>query len=89
MGGEQPRPRCNLLLHAASRRCSGCTYLAGYPANPASGIGTGRTTAESLGWLVSIFVDDQDKALRFDTDVIGFVKKHDVPAGGARWFTVV
>ena len=39
--------------------------------------------------LVSIFVDDQDKALKFYTDVIGFVKKHDVPAGGARWITVV
>jgi len=39
--------------------------------------------------LVSVFVDDQDKALRFYTDVVGFVKKHDMPAGGARWITVV
>jgi catechol 2,3-dioxygenase-like lactoylglutathione lyase family enzyme len=39
--------------------------------------------------LVSIFVDDQDKALRFYTDVLGFVKKSDFPAGGARWITVV
>jgi catechol 2,3-dioxygenase-like lactoylglutathione lyase family enzyme len=39
--------------------------------------------------LVSIFVDDQDKALKFYTDVVGFVKKHDMPAGGARWITVV
>jgi catechol 2,3-dioxygenase-like lactoylglutathione lyase family enzyme len=39
--------------------------------------------------LVSIFVDDQDKALKFYTDVIGFEKKHDMPAGGARWITVV
>lgn len=39
--------------------------------------------------LVSIFVDDQDEALRFYTGVLGFVKKHDMPAGGARWITVV
>jgi predicted enzyme related to lactoylglutathione lyase len=38
--------------------------------------------------LNSIFVDDQDKALKFYTDVVGFVKKHDVPAGGARWITL-
>jgi catechol 2,3-dioxygenase-like lactoylglutathione lyase family enzyme len=39
--------------------------------------------------LSSIFVDDQDKALRFYTGVLGFKKKHDMPAGGARWITVV
>ncbi|MFJ7996764.1 VOC family protein [Streptomyces sp. NPDC096310] len=39
--------------------------------------------------LTSVFVDDQDKALRFYTDVLGFVKKHDVPMGEARWLTVV
>ncbi len=39
--------------------------------------------------LVSIFVDDQDKALDFYTRTLGFVKKHDFPAGGARWITVV
>ncbi|MFJ9518652.1 VOC family protein [Kitasatospora sp. NPDC101801] len=40
--------------------------------------------------LSSVFVDDQEKALRFYTDVLGFVKKHDVPLGGAdRWLTVV
>jgi catechol 2,3-dioxygenase-like lactoylglutathione lyase family enzyme len=39
--------------------------------------------------LHSIFVDDQQKALRFYTEVLSFVKKHDVPAGGARWITVV
>ncbi|HEX6340151.1 VOC family protein [Umezawaea sp.] len=37
----------------------------------------------------SILVDDQEKALAFYTDVLGFVKKTDVPAGGARWLTVV
>lgn len=39
--------------------------------------------------LNSIFVDDQDKALRFYTEVLGFKKKQDFPVGGARWITVV
>jgi predicted enzyme related to lactoylglutathione lyase len=39
--------------------------------------------------LVSIFVDDQDKALKFYTEVLGFRKKQDMPAGPARWITVV
>ncbi|WP_320780828.1 VOC family protein [Streptomyces sp. CRN 30] len=39
--------------------------------------------------LTSVFVDDQEKALRFYTDVLGFEKKHDVPAGTDRWLTVV
>ncbi|KDN73171.1 VOC family protein [Streptomyces olindensis] len=39
--------------------------------------------------ITSVFVDDQEKALRFYTDVLGFVKKHDVPMGADRWLTVV
>ncbi|MEU9469242.1 VOC family protein [Streptomyces avermitilis] len=39
--------------------------------------------------LTSVFVDDQDKALRFYTDVLGFVKKTEVPLGKDRWLTVV
>ncbi|MFF6778790.1 VOC family protein [Streptomyces sp. NPDC012637] len=39
--------------------------------------------------LTSVFVDDQDKALRFYTDVLGFVKKTEVPLGGHSWLTVV
>jgi catechol 2,3-dioxygenase-like lactoylglutathione lyase family enzyme len=39
--------------------------------------------------LTSIFVDDQAKALAFYTDVLGFVKKEDVPLGEHRWLTVV
>ncbi|MFF3896811.1 VOC family protein [Streptomyces sp. NPDC001812] len=39
--------------------------------------------------LTSAFVDDQEKALRFYTEVLGFVKKHDVPLGEDRWLTVV
>jgi catechol 2,3-dioxygenase-like lactoylglutathione lyase family enzyme len=39
--------------------------------------------------LTSVLVDDQDKALRFYTDVLGFVKKNDIPMGEHRWLTVV
>jgi catechol 2,3-dioxygenase-like lactoylglutathione lyase family enzyme len=39
--------------------------------------------------LSSIFVDDQDKALRFYTEVLGFEKKTEIPLGEARWLTVV
>jgi predicted enzyme related to lactoylglutathione lyase len=39
--------------------------------------------------ITSVYVDDQDKALRFYTDILGFVKKTDVGAGGYRWLTVV
>jgi glyoxylase I family protein len=38
--------------------------------------------------LCSIFVDDQTKALRFYTDVLGFVKAHEIPVGEFRWLTV-
>jgi catechol 2,3-dioxygenase-like lactoylglutathione lyase family enzyme len=39
--------------------------------------------------LNSIFVDDQEKALRFYTDVLGFKKKRDFPVGGGRWIALV
>ena len=39
--------------------------------------------------LASVLVDDREKALRFYTEVLGFVKKHDVPLGEDRWLTVV
>jgi catechol 2,3-dioxygenase-like lactoylglutathione lyase family enzyme len=39
--------------------------------------------------LTSVLVDDQAKALRFYTDVLGFVKKSDIPLGEHRWLTVV
>ncbi len=38
--------------------------------------------------LTSVYVDDQDKALRFYTEVLGFVKKADVKQGPYRWLTV-
>ena len=39
--------------------------------------------------LTSIMVDDQNKALKFYTDVFGFVKKHEIPVGEYKWLTVV
>ena len=39
--------------------------------------------------LTSVFVDDQDEALAFYTEVLGFEKKTEVPMGDARWLTVV
>jgi len=39
--------------------------------------------------LNSIVVDDQDKAVKFYTEKLGFEIKTDIPAGGARWITLV
>lgn len=39
--------------------------------------------------LCSVLVDDQDRALDFYTNVLGFVKKEDMPAGEFKWLTVV
>ena len=36
-----------------------------------------------------VFVSDQDEALKFYTETLGFVKKHDVPVGKFKWLTVV
>lgn len=40
-------------------------------------------------YVMSVFVDDQDKALRFYTEVLGFVKKTEILMGEHRWLTVV
>jgi catechol 2,3-dioxygenase-like lactoylglutathione lyase family enzyme len=39
--------------------------------------------------VTSVTVDDQEKALKFYTEVLGFIKKEDIPMGGPRWLTVV
>ncbi len=49
---------------------------------------TGTRTSMKIK-LSSVYVDDQDKALKFYTEVMGFVKKRDSPMGGPRWLTVV
>ena len=50
---------------------------------------TRRKERQMRIYITSVLVDDQDKALRFYTDVLGFVKKTDVPLGEHRWLTVV
>src|SRR5580698_3406345 len=39
--------------------------------------------------LMSVYVDDQDKALKFYTEILGFAKKLDFPMGKFKWLTVV
>ena len=39
--------------------------------------------------LTSVMVEDQDKALTFYTDILGFKKKHEIPVGEYKWITVV
>lgn len=39
--------------------------------------------------LTSVFVDDQEKAIKFYTEVLGFLKKFDFPVGEYKWLTVV
>jgi catechol 2,3-dioxygenase-like lactoylglutathione lyase family enzyme len=39
--------------------------------------------------LMSLLVDDQDKALQFYTAILGFVKKTEIPMGAHKWLTVV
>jgi len=39
--------------------------------------------------ITSVLVDDQDKALRFYTDILGFQKKTEIPLGEAKWLTVL
>ncbi|MHA2131014.1 MAG: VOC family protein, partial [Promethearchaeota archaeon] len=39
--------------------------------------------------IASIFVDDQDKALKFYTEVLGFVKNSEIQVGKFKWLTVI
>jgi predicted enzyme related to lactoylglutathione lyase len=39
--------------------------------------------------VTSVMVKDQDQALAFYTEKLGFIKKQDIPMGGPRWLTVV
>jgi catechol 2,3-dioxygenase-like lactoylglutathione lyase family enzyme len=40
-------------------------------------------------FMSNVFVDDQEKALKFYTGTLGFEKKNDIPVGAYRWLTVV
>ena len=39
--------------------------------------------------LTSVLVDDQEKALKFYTEVLGFIKRNEIPMGNHKWLTVV
>lgn len=56
--------------------------------SPEAGAGAAAAPAIKIK-LTSVTVDDQEKALKFYTESLGFVKKTDLPAGGGRWLTVV
>jgi predicted enzyme related to lactoylglutathione lyase len=73
-----------IMLAAALVACGGAskTDKTTAPAPAKSG-------AELRIQLTTIYVDDQDKALRFYTEVLGFTKKDDVTNGPYRWLTVV
>lgn len=65
-----------------------------WPQPPASAVAaltvTNTSTAPTMKIrLTHVPVDDQDKALKFYTEIVGFVKKRDFPAGAGRWLTVV
>jgi predicted enzyme related to lactoylglutathione lyase len=47
-----------------------------------------KELSEMKIYLTSVFVDDQDKALTFYTEVLGFIKKSDFPVGQFKWLTV-
>ena len=52
--------------------------------------GADNTTTPAIRLqLTSVMVSDQEHALQFYTEKLGFIKKTDVPAGGGRWLTVV
>ncbi len=69
-----------ITLVAALTACGGKTQTSTAP-KPAA------ARALSIK-LTTVFVDDQQKALHFYTDVLGFVKKDDVSNSGYRWLTV-
>ncbi len=61
------------------------------PSAAAPEASAGKATPQRAGLqikLTSIYVDDQERALRFYTEVLGFAKKTDESNGGYRWLTV-
>jgi len=67
----------------------GAGYVRAQDAPKHSGPGREQPRMSIKIKLTSVFVDDQDKALKFYTEVLGFVKKRDIPVGRAKWLTVV
>ena len=79
-----------LLIVAASLLigCSGTTPAPEPDADVESQAASGEAVGIRIG-LSSVFVQDQDSALRFYTEVVGFVKKTDIPVGEFKFLTVV
>jgi len=80
------------LALAVAGACSGtaqsrATTPATAPSEPAPSPAAPRMAGLQIK-LTTVYVDDQDKALRFYTDVLGFAKKDDVTNGTYRWLTV-
>jgi predicted enzyme related to lactoylglutathione lyase len=71
------------LLAAAILTLAACTKTSAPSTTPVKT----PTTALQIK-LTTIYVDDQEKALRFYTDVLGFVAKNDESNSGYRWLTV-
>lgn len=76
--------RSHLLALSLLAACAGSTP---HPAAPAPEAPAAHPAGLQIK-LTTIYVDDQDKALHYYTDVLGFVKKDDVTAGPYRWLTV-
>src|SRR5262249_46687679 len=85
-GPGRSRPRLFPgMLHAPRPPSGGCVSQF-----RRSLTGAGRATVTAMRiTLTSILVDDQERALRFYTEILGFRKKQDFPAGEYRWITVV
>jgi predicted enzyme related to lactoylglutathione lyase len=71
----------------AATLLAACAKSAPAPATPAATAPKAATSGMKIK-LASVYVDDQNKALHFYTDVLGFVKKTDIENGGYRWLTV-
>ena len=72
-----------IVLAAALMACGGTSKSS---TTPDTKTGTAERTLKIK--LTSVYVDDQEKALRFYTEVLGFAKKADVTNGPYRWLTV-
>lgn len=71
-----------IALAATLLACAATPPAATTPASPPA------PRASLAITLTTVYVDDQDKALRFYTEVLGFAKKDDVSRGPYRWLTV-
>ena len=81
----------SMVLAAALMACGGGggknDQATTTPATPAAKASTAAAAGLRIGHA-NVYVDDQDKALRFYTDVLGFAEKDDVTNGPYRWLTV-